>query len=499
MSTTPRPPCCDLAYHVDASRINAAIVSGQAHNVTAALYDLHDTELLSHVKHLADEGWPTEQSTETPMKQHESAVSHVPGGLTLADRMAAFRAKTATSPATSPAPQEAPRPAPVEQEPAKGQERPAAPQGTGERCCALGGHPKVDALNAEILAGELSVRVIAGRYGTNPSAIQRHKPHIGAFVAPATPAPAAAPEPVAPQARPSVAPTPPAPTLVAPAAAPATVEIVAEPTRQESSQSAAMGTGMGTEPSSETVVKQSAAVTLDSRNSPENSMKQGRALQDSNRAANEASRKLLESQIKMIADLVALGQWRDRPTVLGLAERWRMPEEEVERLYAIAAGRVKSNRGTTAAQLEVAVAFYKGIKDAEMTYAKDADAAAVAAYNARKFPDAKAGKLLAQMARKTAMDAQKQIDAITIAKATALTIQVSVLADPDFAGAMRIVAFCLDELESPGAARRVEGALEAFDSGGEAAARQWIKQEKARKELTLIAGDDGTFSMDGAS
>jgi hypothetical protein len=504
MSTSPRPPCCDLAYHEDASRINAAIVSGQAYHVTAAIYELDETVLLTHVKHLADEGWPTEQSTETPVKQQETPVSTLhpgsltlhPGSLTLADRLAAFRARAAAPVLAASAAAEAATLPTDDEEPAKGQERPATAQ--AERCCALGDHPKVDALNAEILAGDLSVRVIAGRYGTNPTAIQRHKPHIGAAIPhttlTSTPAALGHVTPAAPPVAPAPT-TPPAPTLVAPA----TVEIVAQPTRQEPGQPAAMGTGMGTERSNETVVKQSEAVVLDSRNSPENSMKQGRALQDPNRAANEAARKLLESQIKMIADLVALGQWRDRPTVLGLAERWKMPEEEVERLYAIAAGRVRANRGTTAAQLEVAVAFYKDVRDKEMAYAKDCDAAAVAAYNARKFPDAKHGKMLAQMARKTAFDAQKQIDAVTIAKAQALTIQVSVLADPDFAGAMRIVAFTLDELESPGAARRVEKALEAFDSGGEVAARQWIKQEKTRKEVTLTASADGTFSMDGGS
>ena len=38
----------------------------------------------------------------------------------------------------------------------------------------------------------------------------------------------------------------------------------------------------------------------------------------------------------------------------------------------------------------------------------------------------------------------------------------------------------------------MEKALEAFDSGGEAAARQWIKNEKARKEVTLTAGVTST-------
>jgi hypothetical protein len=84
-------------------------------------------------------------------------------------------------------------------------------------------------------------------------------------------------------------------------------------------------------------------------------------------------------RVEDIAGLISLGQWKDRLSVVGLAARWGLPEEEVQRLHRLAAAKCRANRGALSAQAEASVGVIRELRD---------DALAEAAYHKRAKMDA---------------------------------------------------------------------------------------------------------------
>lgn len=184
-------------------------------------------------------------------------------------------------------------------------------------------------------------------------------------------------------------------------------------------------------------------------------------------------------RVEDIAGLISLGQWKDRLSVVGLAARWSLPEEEVQRLHRLAAAKCRANRGALSAQAEASVGVIRELRD---------DALAEAAYHKRqkqqaldrKPPDyeaADAAMRLRSLASKAALDAQKHLDAITLGRGPQKPVQVSVSVTTDaaFASAWNVVRRILDA-RHPGAAEDCETALACWEDGGDERVAEWLEE-----------------------
>ena len=169
-------------------------------------------------------------------------------------------------------------------------------------------------------------------------------------------------------------------------------------------------------------------------------------------------------RVGYLANLIAVGNWQDRHSVVGLARQWACSEEDVERLHRYAAARVAKNRGSLAAQLEASVASVRKMRDAERDDAARYMQEAVRAFKDNHFTTAKHARKLAAMARAQQLSCQKHLDALTIMKPQALTIQIGPSVDPEFQRAWSTVRTILDALY-PGASIAVEDGLAAWEDG----------------------------------
>lgn len=184
-------------------------------------------------------------------------------------------------------------------------------------------------------------------------------------------------------------------------------------------------------------------------------------------------------RVEDIAGLISLGQWKDRLSVVGLAARWSLPEEEVQRLHRLAAAKCRANRGALSAQAEASVGVIRELRDdalAEAAYHKRAKMAALD----RKPPDyeaADAAMRLRSLASKAALDAQKHLDAITLGRGPQKPVQVSVSVTTDaaFASAWNVVRRILDA-RHPGAAEDCETALACWEDGGDPRVDEWLEE-----------------------
>ena len=184
-------------------------------------------------------------------------------------------------------------------------------------------------------------------------------------------------------------------------------------------------------------------------------------------------------RVEDIAGLISLGQWKDRLSVVGLAARWSLPEEEVQRLHRLAAAKCRANRGALSAQAEASVGVIRELRDdalAEAAYHKRAKMDALG----RKPPDyeaADAAMRLRSLASKAALDAQKHLDAITLGRGPQKPVQVSVsvTADASFAAAWSVVRRILDA-RHPGASEDCETALACWEDGGDPRVDEWLEE-----------------------
>lgn len=325
-------------------------------------------------------------------------------------------------------------------------------------CCSLAAaHPDIAGIDAAIRTGgeDNSVRKLAERFHTNPSAIHRHKPHVftPGYVSPrGAPLPSPSPTHAAANARAGL--------------------------RGESPRSTPEADGDTLADGSKHGESAHQASVSKSR--------------DRIQAAASPARKVFLDRVETVANIVALGEWRDRATVLGLSERWGIHQDEVCRIHRVAAARVRQARGTHTAQLETSVAVLKKIRDGELLNAKDYEERATKALDEKKYATAKTAKKLAQAARRGAMQAQRSIDAITVARPAAVLIQVGVQADPDFALAWRSVTRILDA-RFPGAATHVEEGLAVLEEGGEVAFERWLAASDTAIALEVDAG--GAYAL----
>lgn len=213
-------------------------------------------------------------------------------------------------------------------------------------------------------------------------------------------------------------------------------------------------------------------------------------------------------RIRAIANLIAMGAWTGRKQIAGYAHRWAVPEDEVRRLYALAALRVKGDRGTMAAQRELSVARVTKIIEAEHV---DADLYAEAAREAFKqaasaprdkmsTAPAKLARLLASMARTTALRAEEYLGKITFQRPKDPTtlVNVSYSAHPDWAEATARQRIIVDTLEAIGAtsglSARIDEAFALWEQGGDAALEEWRREQIEAGSMLLTQGSDGAYS-----
>lgn len=194
-------------------------------------------------------------------------------------------------------------------------------------------------------------------------------------------------------------------------------------------------------------------------------------------AEEDGDVRLLAARVETIANGIAMGDWKDRLTVVQLATRWGVSEEEVQRIHRLAAAKCRANRGPISAQTEGSVGVIRGLRDASLAEAKGHDAAAKLALKEKDYAAAKVAGRLASMARTSALQAQQQLDKITIERRGQKPVQVnvSVTTDASFAAAWGVVRQVLDA-RYPGASEVVETALAAWEDQGEAGVVEYLAE-----------------------
>lgn len=183
-------------------------------------------------------------------------------------------------------------------------------------------------------------------------------------------------------------------------------------------------------------------------------------------------------RIRTLALAVASGQWKGYGNAVGQAEKWGVEPAEVLRLHRVAVAHVAAARGPRAAQLEAAVGWLTWLREEQTKLATFYEQEAAALFKAQKTEGgtgapARNAKRLASNAQLVALQAQKQIDRITLGLPTALSINLSVNTSPDFAAVWDIAARIFEAL-SPGSAEVAERGIAIYEQGGEAAFEEWL-------------------------
>ena len=341
----------------------------------------------------------------------------------------------------------------------------SAPPPKPARCCPVGSRPDLGEINAALIAaangtGFESLNQIVARTGIRkPTLIDHRRKCLGidrtiftATAAPVLPTPELPAEPVryedlqthADTPRRGVTVDPPgSATSTKPDGTPGSVDagVAAVPVRVAPAQAQPIATG------SEDVTV--AAVATPPRLPPAPRVPPGDPTGD---------------RIRLLANMITLDQWKDRASVVGMAAQWGCPEEEVERLHRFAAAKVAKNRGSFSAQLETSIASVRAMRDAERQDAERYVKEAQRAFTDGDHNQAKRARQLAAVARTQQLACQKHLDALTILKPQALTIQIGPSVDPEFQRAWATVRRILDALY-PGASIAVEDGLAAWEDG----------------------------------
>lgn len=204
---------------------------------------------------------------------------------------------------------------------------------------------------------------------------------------------------------------------------------------------------------------------------------------------------VVAKRIEDIAGLITLGQWKDRLTVVGLASRWGVQEDEVQRLHRIAVAKCSANRGSLGAQAESSIGVVRELRDTALLEAKGHDARARAAISGDQAngvaPDHATAMMagrLASMARSSALQAQQHLDKITIDRRGTKPVQVnvSVTAEASFAAAWGVVRRILDA-RYPGASETVETALATWEDRGDDGVAEYLNELDETGDATATA------------
>lgn len=194
-----------------------------------------------------------------------------------------------------------------------------------------------------------------------------------------------------------------------------------------------------------------------------------------------------EGRVALVSDLIRFAKWNGDGTVQALVERWKVPSAEVLRLHRIAASRVSSGRGGKLAQRELSVARCEKIYADEIAYAEKCDNAAIESVAEGEFKQGRAYRSLASSARSTALAAQKQIDQWHASK-QAVSVQVNIQTQPDFAAAWALVRRMLD-VGAPGVSEWAERGLGVYEDGGEPAFAEWLAEQAADAAALVVSGE----------
>jgi len=199
-----------------------------------------------------------------------------------------------------------------------------------------------------------------------------------------------------------------------------------------------------------------------------------------------------EERITTIADMVRYALWKNRGTVLAMAERWGITEREVNRLHRVACRRLAASRGGPTARREHSVAVCSKIRDDELAYAERLDGEADA-YLRLEEPNLKAArvaKTLAATARNVALMAQRQID-IWDQKTAGVT--VNVLAPPsehpDFSETYDRIGRMLDAW-APGLREKVLEGLEVLEEKGDRGLEEFIAEVQGDLKAIVVEGSE---------
>lgn len=188
-------------------------------------------------------------------------------------------------------------------------------------------------------------------------------------------------------------------------------------------------------------------------------------------------------RIRTLALAVASGQWKGYPNAIAMGQKWGVEPAEVLRLHRVAVAHVAAARGPRAAQLEAAVGWLTWVREEQTklaTFYEDEAKRLLAAQETEGGSGAPArnAKRLASNAQLVALQAQKEIDRITLGLPTALSISLSVNAAPDFAEVWSVVAGILEALY-PGAAEVLERGLATYEQGGQRRLDEWLAVQRA--------------------
>lgn len=203
----------------------------------------------------------------------------------------------------------------------------------------------------------------------------------------------------------------------------------------------------------------------------------------------DPSAKVTAERIEAIANLIHFNSWRDRATVVGLSERWKIPHADVERLHRIAAAKVRSSRGSNVAQVEASIASTRKMRDDEQANAEFYDKATLEAFKAKDVSAAKLARKLATFSRQMWLAAQTHLDKITIIKPPSISVNVNVQASPDFEKAWDVVRRILDA-KFPGASDCVDTGLSTWEDRGDEGLTEYLADDGA---IVLAANADGSF------
>jgi len=226
----------------------------------------------------------------------------------------------------------------------------------------------------------------------------------------------------------------------------------------------------------------------------------------------EEEQSVTAQHIRAIANRIAVGAWSNRKDVVGLAKVWGVPEGEVRRLHALAALRVKADRGTYAAQRELSVARVTEIIEEERADAKKYKAAAEEAFlQAARAPrgqmssaPATLAQRLAGLARDTQLHAEKHLASITFQRPREphQVLNVTFSAHPDWGAAAERMRVILETAEllgrSTGLVAFVHEGLSAWEQGGDAALDEWRREQIEASSMLLTQGEDGSYVATGS-
>lgn len=340
-------------------------------------------------------------------------------------------------------------------------------------CCAVGARPDAPEIDAALRAGG-SVRHVAARFGLGRTAVSDHRGCLGLRGVFPTPPP---PDATGARSGDHVAPSPLEGGRGQP---PDEVSADTEPA------AARTPADTGTDSADSDRGTPSKALPQPARahaTAPKNGASKG--------TNGAADRRVDEERITTIANMIALGAWKDHPTIVALTARWGVSADVVRRYHRMAAGVVRRNRGPQMAQLELSVAVTRKIRDDELAYAERQDAEAdrcmAEARTADKayilYQAAKAAKRLASIARGTALSAQAHLDKLTLAKPIQVLVH-NVEKTPEEAGAWALVREILERLH-PAALRDLEEGLDVLIDGHEPAMRAWLAERATERTLVL--------------